>query len=482
VAARLGNAPLQESPGGLRALLSVITSDGRRLVFATTAAGFRSVGGPSAVAASNVTSWRCALGASLFDHIYDGHTYDATRATTGWDMPGFDDSGWAPALLAADPGGAAPTTMTAQASFAIASVAEYPALLVTSPQPGVFVVDFGSNIAGFVRLRLPAPVPRNATIVIRHGELLMHEPYGPADGSIYTGNLRSALATDSYTTFGSTDEDEVYEPMFTYHGFRFIEVSGLPLAPTPGMFTAVSSRSSVPVVGEVAFPAATARVLNQLQAAAQASLGANLMGLNSDCPQRDERKGWLGDSALSLFAAPYNYDLAAFYTLWAAHMRDAQRSPLDAHPDGSLPDTVPHTFAEYPADPAWGSAYPGVIHTLWRTYGDLRAAAEYFDDLKRYINFLQLQVEGEGDAGIGALFGHYGDWVAPPGPGTGHGADMHFTSGIALLVDLERMVELATALGRADDAANFTAYRGKMIAQFNAAWLGDAASGIHEPG
>jgi len=351
VAARLrrpapGDAPLQASPGGLRALLSVLTTDGRRQVWATGAAGFE---GPAT--GNGNASWRCALGASLFDHIYDGASFDATRDTVGWDLPGFNDSGWGPAVLAADPGGAAPTIMTAQASQPVAAVAEYPALIITSPAPDVFLVDFGANLAGFVRLTLPAPVPRNATVVLRHGELLVHEPYGAADGSLYTGNLRSALATDSYTTAGSADADEVFEPKFTYHGFRFVEVSGLPFAPTLAMFTAVHSRSAAPVVGSVAFPAASARTLNQLQAAAQMSIASNLMGLQSDCPQRDERKGWLGDSALSLYAAPLSFDLAAFYSLWALSMADSQRTALDAHPPGSLPDTVPHTFAEYPADP-----------------------------------------------------------------------------------------------------------------------------------
>jgi hypothetical protein len=294
---------------------------------------------------------------------------------------------------------------------------------------------------------------------------------------MYTGELRSALATDSYTTAGG-DDDEIFEAAFTFHGFRFCEVSGLYMTPTEDMFTHVSMRSAVPTVGSIAFPAASARVLNQLQHAAQWSLSGNLFSLQSDCNNRDERKGWLGDSALSLYAAPLNFELGAFYSFWALSMRDSQETPLDEHPVGALPDTVPHTFAEYPADPAWGSAFPGVIYTLWRHYGDTRAAASFYDSLAAYISFLQLQIEDEGSSGIANLFGHYGDWVPPPNaPGGSGGADMHLTSGIAFLTDLQRMIELATALGKEDDVANYTSYRAKMVAQFNAAWLNAETGG-----
>lgn len=400
---------LQDSPGGLRAILSVKTSDGKTKTWTTSAASFDA--GPSAGAAA----WACASGAYRFDSIYDGSTYDASRETVGWDLPGFNSSAWAPAVLAADPGGATPTVMTAQTTHPIAAVVELPAVLLTSPSPNTWIVDFAQNAPGIVRMRLPGPVPPNVTIILRHGEVLMHEPYGPSDGSMYTGELRSALATDSYTTAGG-DDDEIFEAAFTFHGFRFCEVTGLYMTPTEDMFTHIHMRSAVPTVGSIAFPAESARVLNQLQHAAQWSISGNLFSLQSDCNNRDERKGWLGDSALSLYAAPLNFELGSFYSFWAQSMRDSQVTPLDEHPVGALPDTVPHTFAEYPADPAWGSAFPGVIYSLWRHYGDTRAATAYYDAIAAYIGFLQLQIEDEGASGIGNLFASAAKQTPPAFP------------------------------------------------------------------
>jgi alpha-L-rhamnosidase len=248
-------------------------------------------------------------------------------------------------------------------------------------------------------------VDAGVTITLRHAELLQHPPYGPADGSIYVGNLRSARATDVYTTGGASEGAEVWEPPIgTYHGFRFVEVSGLPFPPTLDTVTAIFIRSDVPAAGFVTFPPA-ANTLNQLQHAVNWAIGNNLMGVVSDCDQRDERKGWMGDSGLSLQPTHYNYAMGAFYTFWALQIRDAQRNPRDPHPPGSVPDTVPHTFGDYPSDPAWGTAYPGVVHSTWRMLGDAGLAAEHYPDLQLYIDFML----GEANkTGIGQLYQSYG--------------------------------------------------------------------------
>lgn len=113
--------------------------------------------------------------------------------------------------------------------------------------------------------------------------------------------------------------------MFTYHGFRYIAITGLPFPPTLDMVTALFIRSGVPHAGNVVFPP-SANVLNQLQHAVTWGIGNNLMAVVSDCPQRDERKGWMGDSGLSLVPTHYNYNMGAFYTFWAMNIRDSQVS------------------------------------------------------------------------------------------------------------------------------------------------------------
>lgn len=377
-----------------RMLVSVRDSTGKTTTFGTTAGGFF----------RGAATWMCGAGAQLYDNVYNGVTYDARLETTGWDAPGFNAAGnWTSAALKADPGGATPTIMSTQAMPPISVQAEIDAIAMWQPVPGTTVFDFGQNFAGFVRLTLPAPVAPGVTITLRHAEVLQHPPYGPRDGSIYVGNLRSAKATDTYTTRGSTGAAEVWEPQFTYHGFRYVELTGLAdpsLDTVKGLFI----RTGVELGGALAFPA-TAQPLNQLAHAVQWGIGCNLMSVISDCPQRDERKGWMGDSGLSLSPTHYTYSMGAMYTMWAQNIRDSQLNPRDEHPVGSVPDTVPHTFGSYPSDPAWGTAYPGVVYSTWRMLGDTRIAADHYDNLALYIDFMMSRVNA---SGIAKLYQSYG--------------------------------------------------------------------------
>ena len=401
----LGSGDNEGQNRASRMLLSVLDSTGARHTIATGAPAFE---GSSTL--QDTATWACGAGSLQYDNIYNGVTWDQRNFTAGWDAPGFVPAPpqWTPAVLRADPGGAYKTTMTSQAFPATTIQSELHALTINEPSPGVYVLDFGQNIAGFVRLTLAAPVEAGLTVTLRHAEILQHPPYGPADGSIYVGNLRSARATDVYTAQGSSDEDEVWEPPIgTYHGFRFVEVTGLPFPPSTDTVVALAIRADVDVAGSVAFDTA-ANTLNQLQHAAFWSIGNNIMsGIISDCPQRDERKGWAGDSGLSLQPTHYNYKMGAFYTAWAASIRDAQEYQGDSHPPGSVPDTVPHTFGSYPADPAWGTFYPGVVYSTWRMLGDTRLAADHYGNLKQYIAFMQSEVD---KGGITQLYQSYGDW------------------------------------------------------------------------
>lgn len=215
--------------------------------------------------------------------------------------------------------------------------------------------------------------------------------------------------------------------------------------------------------------------MNQLQHAITWGIGSNMMSVISDCDQRDERKGWMGDSGLSLKPFHYNYNLGAFYTFWLLNMMDNQVYKGDDHPAGTVSDTVPHTFGSYPGDPSWMTAYPGGVYELWRVYGDIRILQQHYPNLQAYIAFFQDQVS---KSGINNIYQYYGDWCPPPpAPMPPKG----YTSAIAVLVDLQRMIEIATALGQNSDAATYQTYRDTLISQFNAAYL-DANSGIYAGG
>lgn len=290
-----------------RMIVVVHTSDGASATWTTTAAGFQRISG--AVEGTD-GAWQCGAGALLYDSVYNGCTVDARLETVGWDVPGYvADGNWTNALLKADPGGAHPTTMTAQTFPSVSVQIEVAAVAISSPSVGVYVFDFGQNLAGIARVTLPAPVASGITITLRHAELLQHPPYGPKDGNIYVGNLRGAKATDVYTTRGTSEDAEVFEPVFTYHGFRLLEITGLPFAPTLDTVTALYSRTGVARAGDVVFPS-TANTLNQLQHAVSWGIGCNLMSVISDCPQRDERKGWCVRWLTSHCEGGHNHALA----------------------------------------------------------------------------------------------------------------------------------------------------------------------------
>lgn len=179
----------------------------------------------------------------------------------------------------------------------------------------------------------------------------------------------------------------------------------------------------------------------------------------------------MGDSSLTVETLALNYDACAFFSGWTQQIRDSQINTVDGHPAGSLADTTPHTFGSYPSDPAWGTAYPANLWTLWKQCGDTRTIADHYPALVNYMNFMQAQVN---QTGLKNLYSHYGDWVpAPAVPGTGQGPKppQSMTSSYAYLKDVLRIIDIATALGKTSDAAAYTALFAQLTTEYNAAWF-----------
>ncbi|HQK95772.1 MAG TPA: family 78 glycoside hydrolase catalytic domain, partial [Armatimonadota bacterium] len=224
-------------------------------------------------------SWRAHESPVLSDDLYDGETYDARLAMPGWDQPGFDDREWRPTAIIADDIG----RLVAQRGPAIRCTHALAPKAITEPSPGVFVFDFGQNMAGRERLKVRGPA--GTAVRIRFAEVLN------PDGSIYTENYRSAKATDNYILRG--DGEETWAPRFTYRGFRYAEMTGFPGRPGPAALTAEAVHSDAPVIGrfECSEP-----LLNQIQHNIVWGQRSNMHSVPTDCPQRDERLGWTGDA------------------------------------------------------------------------------------------------------------------------------------------------------------------------------------------
>jgi len=266
-------------------------------------------------------SWKVTQGPILEDSVYHGEVYDARQEMPGWDRGGFNDAGWKPAVIVDGPKG----VLSAEMMPPIKVVDTIVPFKLTNPKPGVYVYDMGQNFSGWVQLRVKGP--RGTQVKLRFAELLYD------DGTLNVENLRKARATDVYILRGD-GEEEVYEPRFTYHGFRYVELTGFPGAPRMDTVRGRVAHSAVKPTGGLAF---SKPVLNQLQRIILWGVTSNLHSVPTDCNQRDERMGWMADAHLYGETAMLNFDMAAFYTNFLRNIHDAQKE------DGSVPDPVPST-------------------------------------------------------------------------------------------------------------------------------------------
>jgi alpha-L-rhamnosidase len=321
--------------------------------------------GTSEVVATDPT-WKAANGPLLQADLLMGESYDARRERPGWSEPGFNDGDWSPV----NPGTSDKPAIRAMPHAPVRRVEEVQPLAVSEPRPGQYVLDLGRNFAGWARLRVEGP--EGTKVVLRFGEWLN------PDGTLYTENLRSARATDTYILRGGGPE--VWEPSFTYHGFQFVEVSGYPGTLDEQAVTGIVVTSTMSESGRFA---CSDDLINQLHRNIVTTQLANFIEVPTDCPQRDERLGWLGDAQIFMRAAGYNRDIAAFFTKWLADIGDAQS------PAGAFPDIAPRVVAEQDGSPGWGDA--GVIcpWTLYHVYGDRRILEDHYPSMKKWIDYLE---------------------------------------------------------------------------------------------
>lgn len=340
-------------------------------------------------------SWKRRAGARLMGDLLKGEWYDARREVSGWKEPGFDDSGWAAATTREERRNLEP-----QVSEPIRAIKELPAISVSEPAPGRWTFDLGQNMVGVVRLNVTQPAGTRLTI--RHGEMLN------PDGTVYTANLRAADATDVYVCAGSPgggSGGETWQPSFTFHGFRYVEITGLALAPgaspDPSMVTGVVLSSDMPEVGT--FACSDERI-NKLQENIVWGMRGNYLDVPMDCPQRDERMGWMADTQVFLPTAAMNADVAGFFTKWMTDVIDAQRA------DGAHSDVAPVMSGLSYGTPAWGDAGAIVPWAIYETYGDKRILERSIDSMIAWTAWCRANSTGLiRDKTRG---NDYGDWLS----------------------------------------------------------------------
>jgi len=414
-------------------------------------------------------SWRSTTEGPLrAADILDGEEYDARREQVGWDRPGFTARGWRPVAIVRD---AAPK-LVAQPNEPIRVVRELPSVAVTEPRPGVFVFDLGQNMVGWVRLRLRGVRGRPVTLV--HAEMLND------DGTVYTANLRGAAQTDRYTPRSAGTE--VYEPRFTYHGFRYVQVGGLAARPRSSDLVGRVFCSSAPEVG--AFACSNGQV-NRLWRNIVWTQRANLMSTPTDCPQRDERLGWMGDIQAFGQTAMFHMDLAAFFTKWLRDVRDDQAR------DGRFPDFAPQPFGPdgtFSGAPAWGDAGVLVPWDVWVNYGDRRLIEEHLPAARRWVDFVaRNNPDGLWRTRRGADYNDWlnGDTLIQEGwPRTGGAVPPEVLATAFHARSAQSLARLYAAVGRRTDAARYEAWARQVRDAFVRAYvdaegriLGDTQAG-----
>ncbi|MCX6142547.1 MAG: family 78 glycoside hydrolase catalytic domain [Ignavibacteriales bacterium] len=330
--------------------------------------------------------WRVTHGPLQENGLYFGERYDARLEMFGWDQPAFDDSTWKPA--------------TEVQEYPLSSQLLPPIRVVETRKPKKLselkgksqIYDSGQNCSGWVRISVRGE--RGAEVRLRHAELLNE------DGSLSVSPNQNAEATDVYVLSGAGIE--TYEPRFTYHGFRYFEISGLPSLPEIVSVEVCLVHSDVEQIGNFK---CSNELINKVHQNILMGQLSNLMGIPTDCAQRDERHGWLGDAHLAAEESMFNFDMEAFYRKFLVDIRHAQKE------DGSLPDVVPpYTGRLYPADPAWSSAYVTIAWLVYLMYGDVGILEDHYDSMNKYIGFLRANAEGN----VIRALGKYGDWC-PPG-------------------------------------------------------------------
>jgi len=333
------------------------------------------------------TSWRLTTtGPIQSNNEYDGEEYDARLELTGWASPGYDAAGWETAREVASPGGA----LRAQMIDPIRVTGTLTPASVTELRPGVFIVDMGQNMVGWCRIHVNGT--SGTRVTLRHAETLK------PDGTLYLDNIRGANVTDTYTLRG--EAPETYEPRFTYHGFRYVELTGFPGRPGPGAIEGRVVNDDVRSAGEFS---CSQPVINRTFRNIVWGVRGNYRSMPTDCPQRDERQGWLGDRSAESRGETYLFGVNALYAKWLQDMEDEEKE------NGSVSDVCPSYWPIYNDDVTWPSSTVIIPDALRDQYGDEEIIRKHYAGMVKWIDHMRTFVT---DGVI--TKDSYGDWCVPP--------------------------------------------------------------------
>ncbi len=357
------------------------------------------------------TKWKMTdVGPIRMNNEYNGEAFDARMRMPNWDKAHFDDASWLPAQTVHSPGGRLVAEF--QPPIRITQTIHPVALLHIGR--GQYIYDMGQNMAGWCQIRVDGPV--GTTITLRYGEaltrnghrwmpalgpekrLIAAEQENPAGLGLYTANLRSAQQTDTLILNG---QPTLWHPIFTYHGFRYVELIGYPGRPTLSTLDGMEVHDALPVTGGFV---CSDRLVNQIFNNCRWGIQDNYRSIPTDCPQRDERQGWMGDRSAESYGEMFIFNVERFYNKWLWDIQDGQ------HPDGDIADVNPPYWAIYIHDVTWPSTFLFLADNLYLQYGETSQIRQHYAAMVRWINY---QLKNFVHNGVDSQ-GGFGDWDPPP--------------------------------------------------------------------
>jgi alpha-L-rhamnosidase len=394
-------------------------------------------------------SWQASEGPFVKADLQDGESYDARLEQPGWDRTDFDTSTWSPVEVLADD----ISELVPQPDEPVRQIEVLTSRTRTNSAPGVYVYDLGQNMVGVARVRISGR--KGQTARIRYAEELYRQ--GDLRGHLYTENLRTAKATDTYTF--ARNETVVYQPTFTQHGFRYVEITELETPPPVDDVQGIVLGSDLPDIGDLRL---SNPVLDQLVQNIRWGQRGNFLSIPTDTPARDERLGWTGDISVFAPTACRFQDTRAFLSKWMGDVRDSQRA------DGSIPAVVPQPRDQFDqSGVGWSDAFITVPYTVWQATGDTRILRRNWEAMKRFYLYVHGSATRDGnllEEGRSSWFS--GDWLSLEQE-VGRLKEHRVIATAYFAEDTRMMAEMAEAMGDTDLAATWSA----LVPQIRAAFV-----------
>ncbi|MCK9618778.1 MAG: glycoside hydrolase family 78 protein, partial [Lentimicrobiaceae bacterium] len=377
-------------------------------------------------------SWQTGNGPIIESDIYNGEIYDARLDIPGWDQPGFVSQTFSQAKIFDHPR----NILVASRSYPIRAITEIKTKKIIKTPKGEIVYDLGQNMVGWVRLKVKGE--KGDWVVMKFAEVLDKEE------NFYTDNLRAAKATDKYILNGVGEE--IFESHFTYHGFRYVKLEHFTGIPDLNTITGIVIHSDMPLTGSFV---CSDSLINQLQHNIQWTQRGNFFAVPTDCPQRNERLGWIGDAQFFSSTAAFNFSVAPFYTNWMFDLS------ADQFKNGGVPGTIPDALSGRGISAGWGDAAVVIPWRVYQAYGDIRILQNQYLSMKAWVEFMH-QKSGQDNLWTGDY--GFGDWLAFASDEQDNPAaitDKDLITNAYYASSTELLAQIATILGKTDDARKY---------------------------